>query len=116
MIQERDRVRVGRKGRVRLAGLAKPSGIEADDGEVLGECRNLRVPHPAVADPGMKQEHRRPTAGHVICDPSAVDVGYSAPRLRVRLRHSVSSVNGASKQYGGRKTSASRREILFATR
>ena len=68
MIQQPDRVRVGGEGRVRLAGLAKPTGIEADHGEVFGEGRNLSVPHPAVADPGMKQEHGRPTAGHVIRD------------------------------------------------
>ena len=59
MIQQPDRVRVGGEGRVRLAGLAEATGIEADHGEVLGEGRNLSVPHPAVADPGMKQEHRR---------------------------------------------------------
>ena len=75
MIQERDRIRVGREGRVRLAGLAEATGVEADHREVLGEGGNLSVPHPAVADPGMKQEHGRPTAGHVVRDPRAVHRG-----------------------------------------
>ena len=82
VIQEPNRVRVGGEGRVRLAGLAKATGIEADDGEVFGKGRNLSVPHPAVTDPGMKQEHRRPAAGHVVRDLRAVDLGDAVPRLR----------------------------------
>src|SRR5215212_6499151 len=116
MIEERNCVRVGSEGHVRLAGLAKPTGIEADHGEVFGEGRNLRVPHPAVTDPGMKQEYRRPAPGHVIRDLGAVHCGYSAPCLRVRLRHSASSDNGTSKQYGRRETRASRQENVLATR
>src|SRR5829696_6381857 len=87
MIEERNCVRVGSEGHVRLAGLAKPTGIEADHGEVFGEGRNLRVPHPAVTDPGMKQEYRGPAPGHVIGDLGAVHPSYSTPRLQVRRLH-----------------------------
>jgi hypothetical protein len=58
---------------VRQRRFAVSAQVHADDAEVLGEGRRHVVPHVAVGDAGVQQQHRFTLAGLVVCELDPVD-------------------------------------------
>src|SRR5215203_4013049 len=56
--------------------------VVADDPESLGQCLELRVPHPPVAEAAVDQDDRRALAQHLVIQAAAIDRDHSTRDIR----------------------------------